>query len=378
MSIRKRDQGGQTRWLVDYRDGAGARRFRQFVTRRAAEAFSVQARSEVTAGTHTPDSVSITVKEAADLWLARCERDGLEPTTTDAYRQHLDLHILPRIGVVRLSRLTAPAVNAFRDQLLDDGRSRDMTRRVLASLAALVDEARVRGLTATNAVRTVAKSKRTKRAAPGPEMPTQDELRRIIIAASADDMPARTRPLILTALLAGLRGSELRGLLWEDVDLERGELHVRRRADRFNKFGPPKSEAGTRTIPMSPMLLNTLRQWRLICPKGALGLVFPTGAGNVESHGNILNRIFWPVQITAGVTIMRDGKPDAKYSLHALRHACAALWIQQGFGPKRIQVLMGHASITQTFDRYGYLFESREADSTAMAEITARLINTNK
>ena len=73
--------------------------------------------------------------------------------------------------------------------------------------------------------------------------------------------------------------------------------------------------------------------------------------------------------------MLRDGQPDAKYSLHALRHACAALWIGQGFGPKRIQVLMGHATVAMTFDRYGYLFETREADTTAMAAITAKLVD---
>jgi integrase len=51
------------------------------------------------------------------------------------------------------------------------------------------------------------------------------------------------------------------------------------------------------------------------------------------------------------------------------------LWIAQGFGPKRIQVLMGHASIQMTFDRYGYLFEAREADTTAMAAVAAQLVD---
>jgi integrase len=159
---------------------------------------------------------------------------------------------------------------------------------------------------------------------------------------------------------------------------------VRRRVDRYKQFGPPKSEAGIRDIPMAPLLANTMKQWKLICAKGDLDLVFPTGAGNVESHSNLLSRLFWPIQIVAGVTVLRDfqeknGKrikvADAKYSLHALRHACAALWIAQGFGPKRIQVLMGHASIQQTFDRYGYLFEAREADATAMAAVAAQLVD---
>ena len=135
---------------------------------------------------------------------------------------------------------------------------------------------------AVNNVRVVAKTKRGKRVEARIEMPTMEELRAIIAAT-----PDRHRPLILTALLAGLRASELRGLLWEDVDLKHGKIHVRRRVDRFNKFGAPKSEAGTRTIPMSPLLANTLRQWRLVCPKGELGLVFPNGAGKVENHGNL-------------------------------------------------------------------------------------------
>ena len=369
MAVRKRTlDDGRIRWQVDYRDGAGVRRHRQFPTKREADAFHVRARSEVAAGVHTPDSASITVADAAALWLTRCQRDQLEPTTVAAYRQHISLHIAPRIGSLKLARLTVPTLTTFRDRLLDDGRSRDMVKRVLSSLAAIVGEAQARGLAAVNNVRAIARIKRERRS-DQLEMPNQAELQAIIAAT-----PDRYRPLILTAMLAGLRASELRGLTWDDVDLQHGEIYVRRRVDRFGTFGPPKSKAGTRSIPMSPLLLSTLRQWRLACPKGELNLVFPNGIGRVENHSNLLHRVFWPIQIAAGVTVMRDGKPDAKYSLHALRHACAALWIAQGFGPKRIQVMMGHSSITQTFDRYGYLFEARDADTAAMGEIAARLV----
>ena len=371
MSVRKRVLGdGAIAWQVDYRDGAGVRRHRQFPTKREADQFHALARTEVAAGVHTPDSASITVREAADLWIARAERDGLEAATVLDYRQHLKLHILPFLGITKLARLTVPAVNSFRDRLLDEGRSPDMVRRVLGSLAALVGEAQARGLVAVNNVRAAGRGKRGGRAETRPVMPSKDELRAIIAAT-----PEQYRPLILTAVFTGLRSSELRGLAWTDVDLKQGEIHVRQRADRYNKLGAPKSKAGTRTIPLSPLLLNTLKAWRLACPKGELDLVFPNGAGRIENHSNLLWRVFWPIQIAAGVTIVRDGQPDAKYSLHALRHACAALWIEQGFGPKRIQVLMGHATVAMTFDRYGYLFEAREADSAAMEAITARLVD---
>ena len=54
-----------------------------------------------------------------------------------------------------------------------------------------------------------------------------------------------------------------------------------------------------------------------------------------------------------------EGQPTmvsvGKYGLHALRHACASLWIEQGYNPKQIQTLMGHSSIKVTFDTYGHL-----------------------
>ena len=122
MSVRKRLLGdGEVRWLVDYKDGGGDRRAKQFTTKREAEAFHVKARGEVTAGIHTPDAASITVAQAADRWLARCEREGLEPASVLDYRAHLKLHIIPFIGSTKLSRLTVPILNAFRDQLLDFG-----------------------------------------------------------------------------------------------------------------------------------------------------------------------------------------------------------------------------------------------------------------
>jgi len=46
-------------------------------------------------------------------------------------------------------------------------------------------------------------------------------------------------------------------------------------------------------------VLNALKQWKLACPKGELGLVFPNGSGNLEAHVNIIRHLLWPVQIAA-------------------------------------------------------------------------------
>jgi len=58
---------------------------------------------------------------------------------------------------------------------------------------------------------------------------------------------------------------------------------VRQRADRYNKLGSPKSDAGRRTIPIPKIVVNTLREWKLASPKGDDDLVFPNGVGKAES-----------------------------------------------------------------------------------------------
>jgi integrase len=152
MSVRRRAwrsaTGEKEVWVVDYSDGAGKRRLKTFQRKKEADAFAAKAAVEVREGIHTPDSASITIAEAADLWLASCS--GLERSTRTQYRQHIN-HIVP-IGSVKLSRLTVPMIRAFEDQLRKD-HSNAMVRKVLTSLNAIVGDAQERGLVARNVVR---------------------------------------------------------------------------------------------------------------------------------------------------------------------------------------------------------------------------------
>ena len=371
MSVRKRiGKTGAVAWVTDYKDGTGARRRRQFSTKAEATAFAAKARVEVTAGVHTPDSVAATVKEAAELWLARARREGLERGTITYYDEHVRLHIVPLLGSVRLSRLTIPTLTAFRNRLLDTGRSADMTRRILVSLSGIISNAQRQGLVAFSNMRHVERVRR-ERSDRRPVMPSREELRSILAATQKP----RDRIVIMLAMFAGLRGSEIRGLTWADVDLKAGVIHVRRRADRYRQLGAPKSKAGTRDIPTGALLLNALKTWRLNCPRSEVDLVLPTSDGEVEQHVNLLRHIFWPIQLAAGVTIAKGGERVAKYGLHALRHACAALWIETGFNAKQVQVWMGHASITETFDTYGYLLSAGQDEERAgLDRLVVRLV----
>lgn len=403
MSVRKRKwttSSGEAKeaWVVDYVDASGARRLKTFPRKKEADAFASEADVEVRQGTHVADSASQTVGEAGSRWVAAAERAGLERSTTDQYRQHLNLHIVPFIGREKLSRLSIPSVRAFEDKLRSEGRSPAMVRKILVSLGSLIADAQERGAAARNPVRDMrgkrrGKDRKTERRQKGKlqvgvDIPLPGEAKAIV-----GQMRGRWRPLLLTAIFTGLRASELRGLRWSDVNFSGAEISVKQRADRFNMIGPPKSDAGTRSVPIPPIVVNALREWKLAAPKGALDLVFPNGAGKVESLANIINRALIPVQIRAGVALPKldaEGRPvkdsggqpvlTAKYSgMHALRHFYASWCINRqqegglGLPPKVVQERLGHSSITMTMDIYGHLFP-RGDDASELAEAERALL----
>jgi integrase len=237
-----------------------------------------------------------------------------------------------------------------------------MAKKVLGSLKAILKDAKRRGNVAQNVAAgvSIASHGRTKlKLEIGRDIPTRDEIQRIVDAAE----PGRGRALLLTAALTGMRASELRGLRWFDVDLVGRQVFVRQRADRYCKIGQPKSAAGTRTIPIGDMVVNTLREWRLQCPRGVENLVFPTGTGTIENHSNIVQRILEPAQFAAGVV---DSNSRPKYGMHSLRHFYASWCINRKadggleLPPKTVQARLGHASIVMTLDRYGHLFPSND------------------
>lgn len=368
MSIRKRkwtNRKGEEKiaWVVDYVDVKGTRRLKTFAKKKDADAFSATAKVEVREGIHIAERDTVTVKQAGELWIASRENAGLERSTLEAYRSRFVLHIVPIIGSEKLSRITVPTVRAFADQLRADGRSAAMVKKALTALGSILSDAQERGLATRNAVKEMSRrhngaEKRSKRLLqPGVDIPTPSEIRAFLAA-----LDGRWRPLLLTAVFSGLRSSELRGLRWQDIDFAKGEIAVRQRSDKWGQIGATKSHAGQRTVPVPPVVINTLREWKLQCPTGEL--VFPNGRGKPESHSNIVNRGLIPAMKNAGLSYT---------GLHSLRHFFASWLINPkeagglSLDMKTVQARMGHSSIVVTADTYSHLFP-RGDGSKALAD----------
>lgn len=383
-AIRKRtwtnsDGSQSVKWLVDYKGQSGKRRFRNFDRKRDAETWITQAAWEVSKGVHTADSQTITVTAACNNWIKAAEANDRERGTIQQYRQLANLHIKPLIGAEKLSRLTRPKVEGFRDRLLET-RSKAMAGKAIRALSSILREAMRHALIAQNVAADV-RVTRSSRERPKVVIPTIAELR-LLLEHADDDL----KPLLMMAMMTGLRSSELRGLAWTTVDLKAATITVSQRADKYCQIGPPKSAAGYRTIPIGRSLVTLLKEWKLRCPTGERGLVFPNLVGGVQDYSHLLKRRFFPLQIKAGVcdpkivagksVLDADGHPVMKprYALHALRHAAASAWIKQRIDIKRLQVWIGHENIELTIDTYGHLIEDPESDVALIAAVQEALL----
>lgn len=155
--------------------------------------------------------------------------------------------------------------------------------------------------------------------------------------------------MMLVALRTGLRVGELRGLRWEDVDLDRGWLTVRRTAPGNYGLEPtmPKSNAG-RDVPLSPEAIGTLRERR--ATNGNVGYIWPARVGlkrqpeKVRSEGGCIYAMRFATE-AAGLKGI---------GWHTLRHTYASWLVMRAVPLRVVQKYMGHHSITQT-ERYAHL-----------------------
>ena len=189
-----------------------------------------------------------------------------------------------------------------------------------------------------------------------PEMTVWDSSQAAAFLAEAD--PTDLAALWRVALICGLRRGELLGLRWDDLDLDRGTLAVRRTLSRGTGgtwvLGEPKTATGRRSIALPASCVAAQRKHRAAQNAERLrlgplwqdqGYIF-TGATGQPLHVNSLTTRYAQLIKAAGVPRIR---------FHDLRHTCATLLLAQGIHPKVVQERLGHANISMTLDRYSHV-----------------------
>ena len=301
----------------------------------------------------------ITLREAAERWLAMAESgairtrsgDPYKPSALRGYEQSLRLRLLPPLGAHRLSELTRPDLQRLVARWHEQGLSASSIRNTINALRAIYrsTDLLTDGTILTNptiGLRLPAvRGKRERIAAP-------DEAARLLAS-----LPEHDRALWGTALYAGLRLGELQALTWADVDLAGGTINVVRSHDP--KAGPiePKSRAGRRRVPIAAVLRELLVEHRMLTGRDS-GLVF-SRTGEKPLAPSAINERAQRAWREAGLEPI---------GLHECRHTCASYFIAAGVNAKTLSTYMGHANITTTLDRYGHLFPGSEAEAAGLLD----------
>jgi integrase len=187
----------------------------------------------------------------------------------------------------------------------------------------------------------------------------------------------RLEALFVLALTTGARQGELLGLRWEDVDLEGGLLHIRRKLLRVQRQlveSAPKSASGRRTLVLSRLAVEALRRHRARQSEERLqvgaawarpDLVFTTARGEPLNACTLRNWHFPRLLRKAGLP---------KLPFHGLRHSVATLLLSRGESINVVQELLGHSSPGLTLRVYRHVLPGEQR--AAVERLTALLDST--
>jgi len=328
----------------------GKRRRKRVTAPTKREVEALVAKTIQSAQTGFIDDGRLNLRDYLDQWLTAIA-PNVRAATHRRYRDLARLHVLPILGNVRLSKLAASDVQHLYADRLGAGLSPTSVRHVHGVLHKVLDQAVRWGLLSRNVTDAVDPPRRAT-----PEAKTWEarQAAKFLVAATGDDLDALWRLAILT----GMRRGELLGLLWADLDLDRGAVAVRRTMSRGagSKLvaGEPKTASGRRQIALPATAAESLRRHRVRQLEHRLaagpayddqGRVFTNETGG-PLHPNSLALRFRRLTLAAGLPAIR---------FHDLRHTCATLMLANGEHPKVVQERLGHADIAMTMNLYSHV-----------------------
>ena len=354
--VRKR----RGRWVADFRDSTGRRRWISRRTKTEAQRALADAlpSSRPRRRRITPET---TLTAYAGPWL-RVQGEVLKPRSVVAYARQLENHILPALGRLELRRIGRGQVREFLSGELGRGASVGTVALTLAVLRSLLNAALEDGLVTANpaarlgrALRLPSKAERTEHV----KALNTDQVRDLCAAAAPE-----WRPLWFLVSRTGVRIGEALVLKWADVDLHRLELRVERAVAPDGIISTPKSGHG-RTVDVSPTLAELLADLAGGPLEGARPAptpwLFPslTDPTRPRTH-SVTGKAFRRDLVAAGLPL--------HFTPHSLRHSFASILLAAGVSPVYVQEQLGHKSIELTVGTYGRWLRKRSPEALAHLE----------
>ena len=320
------------RWQARYKgpDGSDRPAPRTFESKTSAERWLSVTEAEIIQGDWIdPDGGRALFGAYARDWI---EERGLRPKTVELYRYLLRHHLEPTFGPRTLADIKEPHVRRWRKNLLDTGVSAVTAAKAYRLLKAVFNTAVDDGLIRRNPCRIKGAGQEV-----SPERPvlTVPE-----VYALADAVDQRYRALVLLAVFGSLRWGELAALRRCDIDVRARTVRIARQLTEQRGgglvFGPPKSEAGRRTVAIPELITPDLAAHMVTYARpGDDGLVFTSAQGALLRHSNFFRRVWRPAFTAVGL-------PPVHF--HDLRHSGNQLAADAGASLRELMDRMGHST----------------------------------
>lgn len=361
-SITKRKDDGRymARYVVHTQNGP-KRKAIYCKTREEAAKKLVKVQADINQGI-VYDDENLTVGDYLDSWLKGSVYGSVRHSTYDRYEIAVRVHLKPALGRTKLSKLNAARVATFYQEKRSEGCASSSINKLHVTLHKALDQAVKWHMIPHNVCKAVSAPRPT---AEEIKPLSVEETKRLLEAAKGDRLEA----LYILAVHVGMRQGELLALKWDDVDLERATINIRRTLTKSGTkvtTGETKTSKGRRTISLTAEAVSALkehlaRQLEDIERLGDLytdnGFVFTTDVGTFINSSNLRRRSFAKL-------LKRAKLPKIRF--HDLRHTCATLLFKQGNHPRLVQELLGHSNVAITLDTYSHVIPGM-GDQTARA-----------
>src|SRR5450756_223848 len=298
-------------------------------------------------------------------------KSTIRPSTYNSYVQHVECHVAPHIGSVKLQKLSGSQVNALYAKLAETGRKdgksglSPMTiHHVHSCLHKACKDAVRWGHISRNPLDAADPPRKKGDGTKEMQTWTKEQLKAFLDSVKDE----RLSPLRHTIAMTGMRRGEAIGLRWSDVDLEGGRLSARRALipdGRDVVVSEPKTVKGRRVIAIDPGTVEVLKAQaaRQLEEQGKWDEAWvDSGLGFTLENGQAL----------APESVSRYFRHAVKASmlppirLHDLRHTHATLALQAGIHPKVVSERLGHATISITLDTYSHAIPAMQEEAAAL------------
>ncbi|MBI4006566.1 MAG: site-specific integrase [Gammaproteobacteria bacterium] len=343
-----------------------------FRTKNEAEKKLVEVIHELNTGAYIEPS-KISVAEFLDKWL-NVIRGNVARKTWERYAEICKHHINPYIGHLSLNKLQPAHISDLYSRLLESGRKDGkggLSKRSVLHVHRVFREAmhqairwRVRGHNPCDAVDPPRPAKTERLTF------TTEETLSLLVRAKG----SRTYLPILIAVTTGMRRSEIIGLRWKDIDLDKGRLSIRQSAEQTKahgiQFKEPKTSKSQRMISLPMITIDGFSQHRIEQAKiflqtgkrlSADGLVFDSPIG-----------LYTPDQLTSEYRRFVKKHGFKHVTFHDLRHTHATHLLEQNIHPKIVSERLGHSTIALTLDTYSHILPNMQ---DCVAIVTDKLFN---